>query len=169
MAKQTIKTYKGNEVRCRVHIASDGSGDAPADWEAGTVGGITVVGIATSAEVKGKTDVTDINGLNQQEPYNTKAGNITYDWKLDQLFITANWVDDSGTEIHPANMIKSGKKFAFQISGMNDVGENATASEFDITCTQCSVGDDSIAVDGSDGDVTLNMSGKCASRNTVVV
>jgi hypothetical protein len=171
MAVQTIDTYKGYETRVIVYIKEDGSGAAPADWAPATAGdGMTLIGIATDVSCSASTEVTDITGLNQQTPYNTKAGNITYEWSLDQFFTTTKWQDDAATpnEYHPLEMISSGKKFAMQIAQMNGKGETATAEECEIELTQCTVSNDEATVSGSDGDLTISMSGSAAARNITV-
>lgn len=169
MTVQTIDTFKGYNVRVRMYIKSDGSGDAPADWDAGYGGstGINLIGVATSVSTSATSDITDITGLNQQTPYNTKQGNISFEWSLDQFYTTSKWTDDTVTpvEFNPVNMIKSGKKFALQISGLDKAGEDDTATSLtDVTLTQCSIGSDELSIDGSEGDLTFSMSGKAADR-----
>jgi hypothetical protein len=171
MAVQTIDTYKGYETRVIVYIKEDGSGAAPTAWAPATAGdGMTLIGIATDVSCSASTEVTDITGLNQQTPYNTKAGNITYEWSLDQFFTTTKWQDDAVTpnEYHPLEMISSGKKFAMQIAQMNGKGETATAEECEIELTQCTISNDEATVSGSDGDLTISMRGSAAARNITV-
>jgi len=171
MAVQTIDTYKGYETRVIVYIKEDGSGAAPVDWAPATAGdGMTLIGIATDVSCSASTEVTDITGLNQQTPYNTKAGNITYEWSLDQFFTTTKWQDDAVTpnEYHPLEMISSGKKFALQIAQMDAKGETATTEECEIELTQCTISSDEATVSGSDGDLTISMSGSAAARNITV-
>ncbi len=169
MAVQTIETYKGYEVRVLLYIDEDGNGGEPDTWASAT-DGVTLIGVATDVSTSASTDVTDITGLNQQTPYNTKQSNISYEWSLDQLYTTTEWQDDATSPVsyNPVNMINSGMKFAIQIAGMDAKGETASDDEFTVVLTQCSISDDELSVSGSDGDMTFTMSGKAASRTAVV-
>ena len=159
-----VETYKGYEIRVQIYIASDGLGAAPTSWNEGSTG-VNLLGVATSASTSGSASATDITGLNQQEPYNTKQGNISYEWSISQLYTLSEWTDSSSTNINPMDMLGSGKKCAIQISGMSAAGEDSSTNELDIVLTRCSVDSDELSVEGSEGDWTLTMSGRAATRD----
>lgn len=163
MAIVTKNTFKGYECKVEIAIAADGSGALPTSWGTDT----NILAVGKSVSCSGSADVEEIHGLNQQAPYTTKQGHLSWEWSVDSLYTTDVYQTEEETptsEFDILQLLDSGMKFAMKITLLDGAGDKDTSTEAaSIELSGCTPEEDSFEV-SDDGDATVSLSGKATGR-----